>query len=70
MRRPLILALLAQLAAPVASHAGVVAYDLDPAASTVAFETDFGPDRITGAIPLERPISGSISTLSRTARSW
>jgi polyisoprenoid-binding protein YceI len=54
MRRALILALIAQLAAPVASHAVVVAYDLDPAASTVAFETDFGPDRITGAIPLEK----------------
>jgi polyisoprenoid-binding protein YceI len=36
------------------ARAGVVAYALDPAASTVAFETDFGPDLITGAIPLER----------------
>ena len=32
----------------------MVAYALDPTASTVAFETDFGPDLITGAIPLER----------------
>lgn len=27
-------------------------YTLDPTASTVAFETDFGPDIITGTIPL------------------
>ena len=27
-------------------------YALDPSASTVAFETDFGPDLITGSIPL------------------
>ncbi|WP_164517327.1 YceI family protein [Tabrizicola piscis] len=27
-------------------------YSLDPTASTVAFETDFGPDIITGSIPL------------------
>lgn len=35
-------------------EAATVAYHLDPAASTVAFETDFGPDLITGSIPLER----------------
>lgn len=34
--------------------AATVAYHLDPAASTVAFETDFGPDLITGSIPLEK----------------
>ena len=34
--------------------AATVDYHLDPAASTVAFETDFGPDLITGSIPLER----------------
>ena len=34
------------------ASAKVVDYLLDPAASTVAFETDFGPDIITGAIPL------------------
>lgn len=36
------------------AKAATVAYHLDPAASTVAFETDFGPDLITGQIPLER----------------
>ena len=35
-------------------HAGTVAYQMDAANSTVAFETDFGPDKITGAIPLEK----------------
>jgi polyisoprenoid-binding protein YceI len=54
MCRPLILAVLVLLAAPIAAAAGVVAYRLDAAASTVAFETDFGPDKITGAIPLEQ----------------
>lgn len=34
--------------------AATVAYKLDPGASTVAFETDFGPDLITGSIPLEQ----------------
>ena len=38
------------LAAP--AQAATIAYTLDPAASTVAFETDFGPDLITGSIPL------------------
>lgn len=38
-------------AAPAAS--AITTYRLDPAASTVAFETDFGPDVITGSIPLE-----------------
>lgn len=33
--------------------AAVVDYQLDPATSTVAFETDFGPDLITGTIPLD-----------------
>jgi len=33
-------------------QAAPVDYMLDPAASSVAFETDFGPDLITGAIPL------------------
>ena len=35
-------------------NAATTAYHLDPAASTVAFETDFGPDLITGSIPLEK----------------
>jgi polyisoprenoid-binding protein YceI len=34
--------------------AGTVAYKMDAANSTVAFETDFGPDKITGSIPLEK----------------
>lgn len=48
---PVALALLVALAATTA-FAKVVDYMLDPAASTVAFETDFGPDQITGTIPL------------------
>jgi polyisoprenoid-binding protein YceI len=52
MRLAVTLALLAALAAPSAS-AAVVDYTLDPGASTVAFETDFGPDLITGTIPLD-----------------
>jgi polyisoprenoid-binding protein YceI len=52
MRPAATLALLAVLAAPAAS-AAVVDYTLDQSAATVAFETDFGPDLITGTIPLE-----------------
>ncbi|MFY8145212.1 MAG: hypothetical protein ACOVME_01310, partial [Rhodobacter sp.] len=29
-------------------------YVLEPAESSVAFETDFGPDRITGRMPVTR----------------
>jgi polyisoprenoid-binding protein YceI len=47
-----ILALMACLAAAPPAWADKVAYTLDSAASSVAFETDFGPDLITGAIPL------------------
>lgn len=44
---------LAGLAAPPALvQAATVDYVLDPDTSIVAFETDFGPDLITGAIPL------------------
>jgi polyisoprenoid-binding protein YceI len=53
MRRLALAALLALGLAP-AAQAGTVAYKMDAANSTVAFETDFGPDQITGAIPLER----------------
>ena len=31
-------------------------YVLQPEASTVGFETDFGPDKITGRMPVIRPI--------------
>lgn len=53
MRR---LALAALLALGLAStgQAATVAYSMDAANSTVAFETDFGPDKITGAIPLQK----------------
>lgn len=53
MRRPsqLALAVLLALTAPLA--AGTVDYVLDAEASTVGFETDFGPDLITGTFPLE-----------------
>ena len=49
---PLVSALVALLALPAPLAAGTVDYILDPKASTVAFETDFGPDLITGTIPL------------------
>jgi len=52
MPKPAILALLALLTLP--AQAGTVAYQMDAANSTVAFETDFGPDKITGSIPLEK----------------
>ena len=53
MRRLALAALMALGLSP-ALQAGTVAYQMDAANSTVAFETDFGPDKITGAIPLER----------------
>jgi polyisoprenoid-binding protein YceI len=53
MPRPSVLALAALLLA-LPAQAATVAYKLDPAASTVAFETDFGPDKITGSIPLDK----------------
>ena len=50
-KKPLILiALAVGLACPVA--ASPARYTLEPAASTVAFETDFGKDRITGQMPV------------------
>lgn len=52
MPRPALLALLALLALP--AQGATVAYKMDAAQSTVAFETDFGPDLITGTIPLEK----------------
>jgi polyisoprenoid-binding protein YceI len=52
MPRPAFRALALFLALAPAAPAAPVAYVLDPDASTVAFETDFGPDLITGAIPL------------------
>lgn len=45
-----IFALFIALASPLA--AGHVTYALEPANSTVRFETDFGKDRITGQIPI------------------
>ena len=47
------LALVAALILPTALAAGTIDYALDPAASTVGFETDFGPDLINGTFPLE-----------------
>jgi polyisoprenoid-binding protein YceI len=47
------LALALSLSQPGPAQAAAQAYTLDPTASTVAFETDFGPDLITGSIPLE-----------------
>lgn len=45
-------ALLLALAGPALS--APVRYVLEPAASSVGFETDFGPDRITGRMPVTR----------------
>jgi polyisoprenoid-binding protein YceI len=59
MRRPALIAFLAAqifaltFAQSSAVQAAATDYALDPGASTVAFETDFGQDLITGAIPLE-----------------
>jgi polyisoprenoid-binding protein YceI len=52
MPRPVLAALILQLALAFPALSGAIAYRLDPEASTVAFETDFGPDLITGSIPL------------------
>lgn len=52
MPRPALLAFLALLTLP--AEGATVAYRMDAANSTVAFETDFGPDLITGTIPLEK----------------
>lgn len=52
MPMPDLRSLLLCLALAAPAKAAVVAYALDPTHSTVAFETDFGPDLITGAIPL------------------
>ena len=53
--RPFAIASLIILTASVIhpAFARPVAYLLDPAASTVAFETDFGPDKITGDMPVD-----------------
>lgn len=48
-----LLALLLALALATPSRAAPVAYDLQPDASTVSFETDFGAQKISGDIPLE-----------------
>lgn len=53
MRRLAILAL-ALLMPLGTARAATTDYAMDSANSTVAFETDFGPDKITGAIPLQK----------------
>ncbi len=40
------------LVTPLAARAEVSRYALEPEKSTVGFETDFGPDRITGRMPV------------------
>lgn len=52
MPRPATIALAALIFA-LPAQAATIDYALDQAASTVAFETDFGPDLITGSIPLD-----------------
>ena len=54
MSRTGLTALILWLGMALAAPAATIAYTLDAAASTVAFETDFGPDKITGTIPLEK----------------
>jgi polyisoprenoid-binding protein YceI len=53
MSRSLLAAIVLHLALAVPALAAPIAYRLDPEASTVSFETDFGPDLITGSIPLQ-----------------
>jgi polyisoprenoid-binding protein YceI len=53
MRRSALIVLMAALIQTSAARAAAIDYALDPSASTVAFETNFGPDLITGSIPLE-----------------
>lgn len=45
---------LAMLLLVLPTWAGTVAYRMDADQSSVAFETDFGPDEITGTIPLAK----------------
>lgn len=52
MRRLSLFTLFAALFFGHQATAATVAYTLDRAQSSVAFETDFGPDVITGTIPL------------------
>jgi len=52
--RAALLAALASLALAAAALAAPVSYALDTSASVVGFETDFGPDRITGQMPVIR----------------
>jgi polyisoprenoid-binding protein YceI len=52
MLRPMLFPLLATLILVNPAVAATIAYALDRDNSTVAFETDFGPDIITGTIPL------------------
>ncbi|MCX7287551.1 MAG: YceI family protein [Rhodobacterales bacterium] len=52
MPRTAITAFILWLTLALAATAAPTAYTLDTAASTVSFETDFGPDIITGTIPL------------------
>ena len=47
-----LLASLAFAALPHLSQAAPANYTLQPEASTVGFETDFGPDKITGRMPV------------------
>ncbi len=56
MHRRSLLALLVSAATLPASvaRAGAVRYALDAARSTVAFEADFGPDKISGTMPVAR----------------
>lgn len=49
---PLTVALIAAVA--TAAQAAPANYVLEPQASSVGFETDFGPDRITGKMPVTR----------------
>lgn len=54
LNRTTLLAALASLMLAGATAATPVSYELDATASMVGFETDFGPDRITGEMPVTR----------------
>ena len=69
--------LLALLLMPGLATAAPQAYRLDPAASRVAFEVDFGPDVITGQMPVlsadmaldfDRPAESRVTVLLDAAR--
>jgi polyisoprenoid-binding protein YceI len=71
------LAAIVLLLAPTLAAAAPQSYRLDPAASTVSFEVGFGPDKITGTMPIlsadmtldfERPADSRVAVTLDAAR--